>query len=166
MQNIAIREAARGDFESICALNLAEVQHTSHMDFARLQALDQLACYHKLVSVAGQVVAFLLAMRHDAPYENDNFSWFSRHYPRFLYVDRIVVSAAFRGRRLASLLYEDLFRYARRSGIAVVTCEYNIVPANEPSRLFHDRFGFKEQGTQWLDGGRKQVSLQVAQTRT
>ncbi len=164
MQNIAIREAAPGDFESICALNLAEVQHTSPMDVARLQVLDQLSCYHKPVSVEGQVVAFLLAMRHDAPYENDNFSWFSRHYPRFLYVDRIVVSAAFRGRRLASLLYEDLFGYARRSGIAVVTCEYNIVPPNAPSRLFHDRFGFKEQGTQWLAGGRKQVSLQVAAT--
>jgi hypothetical protein len=43
MQNIAIREAAPGDFESICALNLAEVQHTSPMDVARLQVLDQLS---------------------------------------------------------------------------------------------------------------------------
>jgi predicted GNAT superfamily acetyltransferase len=164
MPGIAIRDAAPGDFESICSLNLAEVQHTSPMDVARLDALHHLSCYHKLGCIEGHVVAFLLAMRHDAPYENDNFSWFSRNYPRFLYVDRIVVSAAFRGRRLASLLYEDLFRYARLSGLPVVTCEYHIVPLNEPSRLFHDRFGFKEQGTQWVSGGSKQVSLQAAGT--
>jgi predicted GNAT superfamily acetyltransferase len=93
MQNIAIREAAPGDFESICALNLAEVQHTSGMDVARLQALDRLACYHKLGCVEGQVVAFLLAMRHDARYENDNFIWFSRHYPRFLYIEPLAKHA-------------------------------------------------------------------------
>jgi len=57
-----------------------------------------------------------------------------------------------------------LFRYARDHAIPLVTCEYNIVPPNEPSRLFHDRFGFKEQGTQWLANGTKRVSLQAATT--
>jgi uncharacterized protein len=66
-------------------------------------------------------------------------------------------------RRIGSLLYEDLFRHARASAIPVVTCEYDIVPPNEPSRSFHDKFGFVEQGTQWLAGGSKQVSLQAAE---
>jgi hypothetical protein len=44
-----------------------------------------------------------------------------------------------------------------------VTCEYNLVPANEPSRRFHDKFGFREMGTQWLANGAKQVSLQAAE---
>jgi hypothetical protein len=43
-----------------------------------------------------------------------------------------------------------------------VTCEYNLFPPNEPSRLFHDRFGFREQGTQWVASGTKRVSLQAA----
>ena len=157
-----IRDATPSDFETICALNLAEVQYTSAMDVDRLTALDRLSCYHKVVCVEGSVAAFLLAMCNGAPYENDNFEWFARQYTRFIYVDRVVVSSLFRGLSFGSFLYKDLFRYARDNGIPLVTCEYNIVPPNEPSRLFHDKFGFKEQGTQWVSSGSKCVSLQAA----
>jgi uncharacterized protein len=159
-----IRTAAAKDFETICALNLAEVQHTSAMDVARLAELNAMSCYHKVASLGGIISAFLLAMCNGSPYRNDNFDWFSKRYTRFIYVDRIVVSSAARGLRLGSMLYEDIFRHARANAIPLVTCEYNIVPPNEPSRLFHDKFGFKEQGTQWVANGTKQVSLQVAET--
>jgi predicted GNAT superfamily acetyltransferase len=76
MQNLVIRDATPSDFETICALNLAEIQHTSAMDVDRLAALDELSCYHKIGCVAGSVAAFLLAMCNGAPYENDNFAWF------------------------------------------------------------------------------------------
>jgi len=159
-----IRAAAARDFETICELNLAEVQHTSAMDVARLVELNVLSCYHKVASLGGIVSAFLFAMCNGSPYKNDNFEWFSKRYARFIYVDRVVVSSASRGLGLASLLYEDMFRHARANAIPLVTCEYNIVPPNEPSRLFHEKFGFKEQGTQWVANGTKRVSLQVAQT--
>jgi predicted GNAT superfamily acetyltransferase len=164
MKSVVIRDAAPSDYEIICTLNLAEVQHTSPMDAARLATLGNLSCYHKVACVNAGVSAFLLAMCNGAPYENDNFAWFARKYTRFIYVDRVVVSSAFRGLRLGSLLYEDLFRYAGDNAIPVVTCEYNIVPPNEPSRLFHDKLGFREQGTQWVANGTKQVSLQAAET--
>ena len=164
MPSVVIRAAAAGDFESICALNFAEVQHTSAMHVARLAELDAISCYHTVASLGGIVSAFLLAMCNGSPYKNENFEWFSKKYPRFIYVDRIVVSSASRGQRLGSLLYEDMFRHARSKAIPLVTCEYNIVPPNEPSRLFHDKFGFKEQGTQWVANGTKRVSLQVAKT--
>jgi uncharacterized protein len=163
MQGVVIRDAERGDHPAICALNLSEVRHTSAMDAERLATLANLSCYHKVACVNGSIAAFLLAMRDDARYENENFAWFARKYRRFIYVDRVVVSPAFKGMRIGSLLYEDLFGYARDTGIPVVTCEYNIVPPNEPSRSFHDKFGFKQQGTQWLAGGAKQVSLQAAE---
>jgi hypothetical protein len=162
MQNVEIRDATPGDFETICALNLAEIQFTSAMDVDRLATLDQISCYHKVGCVEGRVAAFLLAMCNGAPYENDNFEWFARRYTRFIYVDRVVVSSSFRGLSFGSFLYKDLFRYARDNSIPLVTCEYNIVPPNEPSRLFHDKFGFREQGTQWVSDGSKRVSLQAA----
>jgi uncharacterized protein len=162
--SVVIRPAAPMDFETICALNLAEVQHTSVMDITRLAELNAISCYHKVACLDGIVSAFLLAMCNGSPYKNDNFEWFSRRYARFIYVDRVVVSSAARGLSLGSLLYQDIFRHARSNAIPLVTCEYNIVPANEPSRLFHDKFGFKEQGTQWVANGTKQVSLQVAET--
>jgi predicted GNAT superfamily acetyltransferase len=150
------------DFEIICALNLAEVQHTSAMDITRVAELNSMSCYHKVACLGGIVSAFLLAMCSGCPYKNDNFEWFSKRYARFIYVDRVVVSSASRGLRLGSLLYEDVFRHARSNAFLRVTCEYNIIPPNEPSRLFHDKFGFKEKGTQWVANGTKQVSLQVA----
>jgi uncharacterized protein len=159
---VVIRTASSRDLEAICALNLAEVQHTSAMDLARLSALDALSCYHKVACLNGVVAGFLLAMCDESPYENDNFEWFAKKYARFIYVDRVVVSSAARGRRLGSLLYEDLFHHARSNAIPLVTCEYNVVPPNEPSRLFHDKFGFKEQGSHWVANGTKRVSLQVA----
>ena len=164
MQAAVVRDAVPSDYESICALNLAEVQHTSPMDLSRLAALSDLSCYHRVGCVDSGVAAFLLAMCDTARYENDNFQWFARRFTRFIYIDRIVVSSAFRGLRLGTTLYEDLFRYARERGIPRVTCEYNIVPPNEASRLFHDKLGFRELGTQWVAHGTKQVSLQAAQT--
>lgn len=163
MPSVMIRAAAPGDFESICALNLAEVQHTSAMDVARLAELNAISCYHRVANLGGIVSAFLLAMCNGSAYKNENFEWFSKKYARFIYIDRIVVSSASRGQRLGSLLYEDMFRHARSKAIPLVTCEYNIVPPNEPSRLFHDKFGFTEQGTQWVANGTKRVSLQVAE---
>jgi predicted GNAT superfamily acetyltransferase len=134
------------------------------MDLSRLVELDALACYHKVASHGACVSAFLIAICSGASYRNDNFEWFAKRYPRFIYIDRIVVSPASRGLRLGSLLYEDLFSYARAKAIPLVACEYNIVPSNEPSRLFHEKFGFEEQGTQWVANGSKCVSLQVATT--
>jgi predicted GNAT superfamily acetyltransferase len=162
--NMVIRPAAPTDFETICALNLAEVQHTSSMDVTSLAEFDAISCYHKVLCLDGIVSAFLIAMCNGAPYQNDNFAWFSNTYARFIYIDRVVVSSDCRGRRLGSFLYEDVFRHARANAIPLIACEYNLVPSNEPSRLFHDKFGFKEVGTQWVANGAKQVSLQVAET--
>jgi predicted GNAT superfamily acetyltransferase len=159
-----LRPVTESDFDAIVQLNESEVQHTSPMDLGRLRYLNGISCFHKVATVDGVVAAFLLAMRHDAPYANENFSYFAERYSAFVYVDRIVVSSSFARNKLGSFLYTDLFDYARMNRLPFVTCEYNIVPANEPSRRFHDRFGFQEVGTQWTTNGTKQVSMQVAKT--
>lgn len=164
MTDIAIRDAAEADFEAVIALNLAEVKHTSPMDEARLHHLHGIANYHKVATVDGKVAAFLLAMKDGCGYVNENFEWFAMHFTTFLYVDRIVVGDKCQGLGLGTLLYKDMFNHARCNGVATVACEYNIVPPNEPSRAFHDKFGFHEVGSQWLGNGAKQVSLQVAET--
>jgi uncharacterized protein len=122
--SVVIRPAVATDFETICALNLAEVQHTSAMDMRRLAELNAISCYHRVACLGGIVSAFLLAMCNGCPYENDNFEWFSKKYARFIYVDRVVVSAAARGMGLGSLLYEDVFTHGRSNAIPLVTCEF------------------------------------------
>ena len=162
MRQIEIRDAAEGDFRDIVDLNEVEIAQTSPMDPERLRFLDGMASYHKVAIVNGQVAAFLLALRDGAPYANDNFGFFSSRLKSFLYVDRIVVGAAFAGHGVGSMLYHDMFAYARDRGIASIVCEYNIDPPNPASRAFHDKFGFREIGTRQVSGGTKTVSLQLA----
>lgn len=161
----ALRDAVWPDFAAIVELNDAEVRQTSRMSLEQLQSLFEMSVYCKVATIDGQVVAFLIALRGGAPYDNDNYDWFVSRFPCFLYVDRVVVDSRFAGRGIGRLLYEDLFAFARSQGIEKITCEYNIDPPNPASRAFHDKFGFKELGTQWVGGGTKQVSLQAAEAR-
>ena len=160
MADAILRDAVAADFERVLALNAAEVTQTSAMDRARLEALAALACRFTVAEADGRVVGFLLAMDHDAAYDNDNFRWFAAHAPRFVYVDRIVVEAAAAGMGIGGMLYRDLFAQARRRGIDRIVCEYNLAPPNPASKAFHDRFGFVEVGRQHVAGGSKLVSLQ------
>jgi len=164
MIEVLIREAQAFDYPTIVGINDAEVRHTSPMDMGRLHDLDQLAAYHRVAEIGNNIAAFLLAMRDNCAYQNENYAWFSSRFPRFLYVDRIVVDAKYAGLKIGTMLYQDLFDYARANDVPAITCEYNIIPPNEPSRVFHNKFGFEEMGTQWLTNGTKMVSLQAAGT--
>ncbi len=164
MAQILIRNADAEDFGRIVELNEAEVQQTSPMDHQRLSELALMSSYYKVAVADGRVAAFLLALRENAGYQNENYSWFAARFSKFLYVDRIVVGAEFAGLKIGSLLYTGLFAYARSQGVKFVTCEYNIQPPNPASKRFHDKFGFKELDTQWVAHGTKRVSLQAAET--
>lgn len=159
---IDIRDAVESDFESILRLNDAEVQRTSPMSLERLRLLVQMSSYCKVAVVGGVVAAFLIALPDDAPYENDNFGWFSQRLLHFIYVDRIVVGVDVSGLGIGTSLYTDLFAFARACGADTIACEYDIDPPNLTSRAFHSKFGFHELGTQWVSGGTKKVSLQAA----
>jgi predicted GNAT superfamily acetyltransferase len=160
---VVLRPATAGDFERIVELNAGEVVQTSAMDLARLRLLAALAAYHKVAEVDGRIAAFLLAMDHAAAYDNDNFRWFAARYPRFLYIDRIVVDAGHAGLGIGSRLYRDLFEHARHADIGTVVCEYNLEPPNPASAAFHARFGFGEVGARRLADGSKRVSMQAAE---
>ena len=161
MPDIVIRNAQQHDFVQILQLNRIEVQHTSAMDMDRLRHLDLLAAYHRVALVDGQFAGFLFAMRDGTNYVNDNFNWFAERLDNFLYIDRIVVAAEFAGQKIGTALYQDLIHFARQLEIKHIACEYNVEPPNPPSQAFHDKWGFTEMGSQWLNGKTKRVSLQI-----
>lgn len=103
----------------------------------------------------GQADALLLAFDQDAAYDNPNFAWFKARYPRFVYIDRVVVAPDARGRGLARSLYQDLFR--RAAGHERVTCEVNTDPPNPASDAFHAALGFEAVGSAALPGAGKTV---------
>lgn len=161
--NLSIHPVTAADHPAVLALNLEAEALMSPLDAAGLARLDGHSVYHRIVRDGDEVVAFLLALREGADYDSPNYRWFCERYPAFLYVDRIAVAASHRARKLGSLLYDDLFAFARERGFGAIACEFYIEPFNEASSRFHARYGFAEVGTQWVAGGTKRVSLQIAE---
>lgn len=162
-QPVELDAAAPADFGAILALNRESEHFLSPLDAQRLARLHGEAAYHRVLRSGGEVAAFLLAFREGASYDSPNYRWFAERYPRFLYIDRVVVARAHQGRGLGRRLYVDLLAHAAATGAARVTCEFDLEPPNEASARFHAGFGFREVGTQWVAGGRKQVSLQAVE---
>jgi uncharacterized protein len=156
-----VRDATPADFDAVLALNHESVHFLSPMDPQRLQMLHREACYHRVAKIGGRVCAFLLAMREGSRYDSPNYRWFAAAYPRFLYIDRIVVGQPAQGHGLGRVFYDDLFAFARGIGAPLVACEIDSDPPNPVSQRFHERLGFREVGRQAVAGGSKTVSLQV-----
>jgi predicted GNAT superfamily acetyltransferase len=130
-------------FDAMLALNNAHAQELSLLEPERFAYLIEHAF---LVRKIGDLDGFLIAFDQDARYDSPNFLWFRARYPRFVYVDRIVVAAKARGRGYARRLYNDLFAHARHAGHDRVGCEVNSRPPNPISDGFHAALGFTKVG--------------------
>ncbi len=161
--DVTIRAAEPADFEEILRLNEESVHFLAEMSRERLEHLDAESELHKVVVGEDGILAFCIAFREWADYDSINYQWFAAHYPSFLYVDRVVVDLKKQTSGLGSLLYEEVFRHAREVGVPMVTAEIDIEPPNPVSLKFHEKFGFHEVGRQEVAGGKKVVSLQVAE---
>ncbi len=99
--------------KTLLALNNTHAQELSWLEPERLAHLVGQAFLARRI---GNLDALLLAFDQDAHYDSPNFLWFRAHYPRFVYVDRIVVGSSARGRGCARRLYDDLFEHAVSAG--------------------------------------------------
>lgn len=142
------------DQAGLIALNNAHQQETSYLtpeDWSAMIERSFLA-----VSI-GDGAGLLITFDQDADYDSPNFLWFQSRLERFVYVDRIIVDGAARGKGYARQLYEALFAAARSTGHDVVTCEVNLDPPNPGSDAFHARMGFEVVGQEELAGTGKTV---------
>jgi uncharacterized protein len=138
----------------LLALNNDHARELSWLEPRRLEYLVGEAFLARRIE---HVDAFLLAFDQDARYDNVNFEWFRARYPRFVYVDRIVVAASARGRGSARRLYRDLFERAVRARHDRIVCEVNSTPPNPASDAFHAALGFVEVGAATLYDGSRTV---------
>jgi predicted GNAT superfamily acetyltransferase len=153
---MTLRELTPADWPRVLALNLASLQALSELDEQRLQWILSLAHRGLVVEDEGEVVAFALAIASGTDYDSDNYRWFSAHYERFLYLDRIAVDASQRRRGVGAQLYDAMEAAAASFGRMV--CEVNVLPRNDVSLAFHAARGYVEVG-QLAHGQEKLVSL-------
>ena len=144
----------------ILLLNENAIPHVNKVSREFFQTQLGSAPYFRAILSEGNVKAFLLGMSETASYQSLNFLWFQKRYPKFVYVDRIVVDEKFHRGGLGSALYADFKKLAKLKDCPMA-CEVNIHPPNPISIRFHQSFGFKEVGQQDTQNGEKRVSLML-----
>ena len=145
---------APGAEAGILALNDEHATELSPLDSGKLSAMLRQAFYARSI---GDAEAFLLAFDERARYDSPNFLWFRARYRRFVYVDRLAVAPAARGRGHARRMYADLIERAAASGHRVIACEVNLEPPNPASDALHAALGFAQVGQASIHGGSKTV---------
>lgn len=165
-KNITVRPAAAEDMDFILRVNEENVEVLSPMDRAKLAKFMDTAAMLSVAEIEGRRAAFIIVLREGLDYyKSENYLWFSRTYPSFLYIDRIVIDAPFRGMGIGRELYSRVFELAAEQGVEHVTAEIDTIPYNEASLSFHRVMGFREVGEQFIRGGTIKVSLQEAPVR-
>ena len=147
---MTLRDATPKDASAICALNAASVEQLSPMDAAQLAAYARAACTLRVAEEGGTVAGFLLAFRKGADYGGAVFALFNAQADDFIYIDRVVVGAAWRGQGIAGRFYDDLAAFARAAGVPRLVCE--AYADNDISLRFHARQGFRETGRHFSHG--------------
>ena len=150
----AVRAIGPDAEPALLALNNAHATELSWLEPERFGTLLGRAFHARHIGAAD---AFLLAFDQDADYDSPNFLWCRERYPRFVYIDRIAVAPAARGRGHARRLYADLVETAAAGGHSIVLCEVNAEPPNPASDAFHAALGFTEIGQADIHGGSKTV---------
>ena len=147
---MAVGPITADDFAWVLDLNRLNEVATSPLDEAKLAGMIAAS----FVAVALPQAAFLISFDQDSAYDSPNFLWFRERLPRFVYVDRIVVSEQERGAGMARAFYEGLFDAARDAKHDCVVCEVNFDPPNPASDAFHAKLGFAQMGEARLENGK------------
>lgn len=156
-----IEDFTQKDIKSVLKLNQRSQPHLSHLTYERLSELVEFIFHFRVIKYEENVVAFLMGMEEDQPYDSVNYIWMSNYCKSFYYIDRIAVRENFQFQGLGKALYNDSQFYAILKKKPIMACEVNIIPPNPESIRFHHRLGFHPVGEQNTERGNKRVQYMV-----
>ncbi|WP_366555465.1 GNAT family N-acetyltransferase [Aquibaculum sediminis] len=128
-QSWPVRPLDSDDLERVLQLNNAAVPTVNRLDAARLEDLVAQSEAALALGPVGAPLGFMLAMGPGLAYDSLNYRWFAARYDDFLYVDRIVVAEAARGRGAGRALYQAAMERAAERPLC---CEVNLRPSTPP----------------------------------
>jgi uncharacterized protein len=143
--SIVVRDVHEHELDSILELNNAAGPSILPLDAVRLRHLYDHAEYFRVAERDDVMVGFLIGFGAGSGHDSSNFRWFESHYADFFYIDRIVVASRRRGGGVGRAFYADVQSYAEVRH-PLLTCEVFLEHDNDPVRLFHGSFGFREVG--------------------
>lgn len=151
---ISIVPIAAADRSKLHALNN---DHAVELSYQTRPQFDHLIATAFAAIATEDSAAFLLAFDERAKIPSVNFAWFKARYPRFVYIDRVVVSPAARRTGVSARFYDHVATRARAVGHTMLCCEVNSDPPNPASDAFHARQGFAPVGEALLAESGKSV---------
>jgi hypothetical protein len=155
---VEIRAIQDADMPAVLAINDESVWATSPMDTEGLRLARERSAYALVAEIESAVAGFAIAYAPGSSYGSINYRWHAERFGDFLYLDRVVVSSAFRRRGIASALYDEMESHAKEHGRMV--CEVNSEPPNVESLAFHRARGYRELGHLTQDDGHQTVMME------
>ncbi|MEO6926596.1 MAG: GNAT family N-acetyltransferase, partial [Rhodanobacter sp.] len=105
---LAIRDVREQDLSAVLALNNAAGRSILALTAAQLRYFHAHAEYFRVAEIDGHLAGFLIALREGGSYPSTNYRWFAERYPKFVYIDRIVIANAYRRHGLGRVFYCDV----------------------------------------------------------
>ncbi len=150
--SIVVRDVREHELDSILALNNAAGPAILPLDADRLRRFYDTAEYFRIAERDGTLSGFLVGFGASARHDSSNFRWFRERHDHFFYIDRVVVSSRRRGGGVGRAFYADVQSYAELR-YPLLACEVFLEHDNDPVRLFHGSFGFREIGQNVMENG-------------
>ncbi len=155
-----LRPIRPADMDWLGRLNEACVPAVNALEPEALEALVARAAWTGVVLSEGDLPqAVLVAFAKGSTYESTNYAWFNAQEEDFLYIDRVMVDPAGRGRGHGRRLYEALALWATAQGLPRLCCEVNEIPPNPQSLAFHKSLGFQHLTSRINPSDGKRVAM-------
>ena len=110
-----IRSIEPTDLARILRINEANVPEVGSVDADRLAFIVAESPIALVADISDDVVGFCLVLAGGSTYDSVNYRWFTQRYDAFMYLDRVAVDSAARGRGSVPLCTQRSIDRWRRS---------------------------------------------------
>ena len=130
------------EIELLYEINQQNIPELGSLDSAdHLESLMKISLKTIVLKYENKIIGFCLLFNEGSSYDSPNYKYFNNKYDKFIYVDRVVVASDFTAKGGGTLMYQDVFNFAKKNKLTVC-CEVNEEPVNEVSLKFHKKLDF------------------------
>ena len=140
--HLVIRGVDEKDLDSLVSLNNQYEIWMARKDRSFFEIHKDIPFFY-VIEHERTILGFAMVTDWMPRYDSLLHRWFVERFPKFYYIDRIVIDRDHRKKGLGSRLYNIIIAGAKAYPLM---CEVAIEPENTESLRFHEKFGFETIG--------------------